>query len=231
MGRIRDAYRLIFRDKLGRLKARRVETGVEWLMRRAEAIRLERNVSEVKSLMSVNARLQSQIDRWQANTGRPSDNRTAASEVRFFCDSGLGGLARWLRAAGYRADWEQQIDDAAAIQFAAARSAILLTTDSMLMERKVIRSGSVTAMWLPPALSIAEQLQLVLETFRLPVLESRCMRCGGELRQVNKETVRERIPPRTYLWRDDYFECEECGQLFWHGTHWERIRNELRQLK
>jgi uncharacterized protein with PIN domain len=49
------------------------------------------------------------------------------------------------------------------------------------------------------------------------------MACGGPLRPVAKDSVAERIPPRTARWKDDYFVCERCGRLFWPGTHWERI--------
>jgi uncharacterized protein with PIN domain len=41
--------------------------------------------------------------------------------------------------------------------------------------------------------------------------------------------VRPRIPPRTALWKDEYFVCAECDRLFWRGTHWERIERTLRQ--
>jgi uncharacterized protein with PIN domain len=54
------------------------------------------------------------------------------------------------------------------------------------------------------------------------------MACGGALQAVEKASVAARIPPRTARWKDDYFVCGRCGQLFWEGTHWERIRERLR---
>ena len=66
-----------------------------------------------------------------------------------------------------------------------------------------------------------------LREFRLAVREARCMTCGGELRPVEKECVRERIPPRTWRWLDEYFVCARCNQLFWHGTHWRKIGVQL----
>ena len=53
------------------------------------------------------------------------------------------------------------------------------------------------------------------------------MKCGGTLEAVDKEAMRERIPPRTYRWLDEYFLCQTCGKLFWRGTHWQRIRQRL----
>ena len=32
---------------------------------------------------------------------------------------------------------------------------------------------------------------------------------------------------RTALWRDDYFLCAGCDQLYWRGTHWDRIAQAL----
>lgn len=37
--------------------------------------------------------------------------RRGLAEPRFACDAMLGGLARWLRAAGYDASWQEGITD------------------------------------------------------------------------------------------------------------------------
>jgi uncharacterized protein with PIN domain len=149
----------------------------------------------------------------------------------FYCDAGLGGLARWLRAAGYDARWQEGIDDDVLLREARRLSATLLTTDSMLMERRVLRDRLVPSLWLPPTLSIAEQLKLTFREFGLVRLAPRCMRCGGELRHENKELLGERIPPRTYRWLNEFFVCTRCGQLFWHGTHWLKIQKDLESLQ
>ena len=154
-----------------------------------------------------------------------------APPVEFACDAGLGGLARWLRAAGYEAHWRPDIDDDDLLREARRIPATLLTTDSLLMERGVLRDGVIPALWVPPSLKKFEQLQLVLRELQLPVLEPRCMSCGGRLRPVDKESVRDRIPPKTYRWRDEYFLCARCDKLFWHGTHWDKIGERLRGLR
>jgi len=149
---------------------------------------------------------------------------------QFVCDAGLGGLARWIRAAGYEASWNPELDDAGVIREAKGLHATLLTTDSMMMERGILRDGLVPSIGLPSTVSIAEQLSLVFDEMALPLRPSRCMKCGGELKPVEKELLRERIPPRTWKWRDEYFLCTRCDQLFWHGTHWQKIRSELETL-
>jgi hypothetical protein len=148
----------------------------------------------------------------------------------FWCDAGLGGLARWLRAAGHAAFWQPDIDDDDLLRQARQSAATILTTDSMLMERRLLRDRILPAFWLPPTLKIPEQLALVFREFALTTGKPRCMSCGGELRRVEKEALRERIPPKTYRWLEEFFLCNGCDRLFWHGTHWTRIQQQLQRV-
>ena len=80
------------------------------------------------------------------------------------------------------------------------------------MERRLLRDRIIPAFWLPPTLSIPEQLALVFREFGLTLRGPRCMSCGGELRRGSKEALRERIPPRTYRWLDEFFVCTPLRQ-------------------
>ena len=222
MSRILKAYQARFRTLLEAAGARRLEQGVHWLVGKAQRASLREGIPLANSLTQV----------YEALSARPRFRgaSSAPAVIRFFCDAGLGGLARWLRAAGYDALWEAGIDDDELLRQGVKHSAVILTTDSMLMERRVLRDGVIPAFWMPPTLSIAGQLRLVVREFALALRESRCMSCGGELRRVAKETLQERIPPRTYRWLEEFFVCNRCDKVFWHGTHWESIRGELETL-
>jgi uncharacterized protein with PIN domain len=178
-----------------------------------------------RALAEENITLAEKVHRFRERKGIA----TRGKEV-LFCDAGLGGLARWLRAAGCDAHWVQDISDAELVTKAEQIGAAIITTDSLLLDRRVIVQGRVRAIWVPPCLTKFEQLRLVRAELDLPESDSRCMRCGGELVCVEKESVRERIPPKTYLWVDEYFECSRCGQLFWHGTHWKRVSAKLKEM-
>jgi uncharacterized protein with PIN domain len=149
-----------------------------------------------------------------------------ASVPVFLCDASLGGLARWLRAAGYEAELSTLAGDAL-IRAAQASGRLLLTTDARLWDRSLIRDCVVEALWLPSGLDVVRQLGMVRRDLKLALRDPLCMACGGRLDAVAKADVAERIPPRTARWKDDYFVCEGCGGLFWEGTHWERIRERL----
>jgi hypothetical protein len=149
----------------------------------------------------------------------------------FACDAMLGGLARWLRAAGYDACWQAGIDDWDLIRLARRESRVLLTADTGIFRIGIVRDGDVAGLLLPTGLSTEEQLAFVLRKLSLPVRKPRCMACGGMLVLVSKEQVRDRAPPRSYEWVEQFYECDRCRQLFWEGTHWKKIEDRLQQLR
>jgi uncharacterized protein len=223
VSRIRRGYEDRFRTLLRQARARRLEQGVQWLVARARHLSAHDGLSFADALARVYEHLAIR---------RPFQEPAAATEsIHFLCDAGLGGLARWLRAAGYEAAWEPGIDDDRLLREARSRRATIVTTDAMLMERRLLRDRIIPAFWLPPTLRIPEQLALVFREFGLALRAPRCMTCGGDLRRVSKEALKERIPPKTYRWLDDYFVCDRCDKLFWHGTHWRRIMEKLQTLQ
>ena len=103
MSRILKAYETRFRWLLQQARARRLEQGVDWLVQRAQRLRSSRAISLADALTAVYAEL-AEKPAWHRSMELPMP-------ALFFCDAGLGGLARWLRAAGYDARWQEGIDD------------------------------------------------------------------------------------------------------------------------
>lgn len=230
MSRIAKAYEVKFRVILTRLHARRMEQGLRWLMLRARQLEQQKNISPAHALAEVHAHALNSVRIFLRNQKPGAESLPLAQppEIHFLCDAGLGGLARWIRASGYLAIWIPDIDDDDLLVEGERLGAIILTTDSMLMERRVLRDNILPAVWVPPTLTMLEQLNLVFQELDLEQRDSRCMACGGELVEVEKEAVRDRIPPRTLKWLDEFYQCTQCGKLFWHGTHWQKITNRLK---
>ena len=232
--RLEAGYREKFRTLLAKVRPRRLEFGADLLIRRAQEMRVREGIPLGRALARVYEATRVRVEKRLAVTaacslsGRPLGQ--PGDVPRFLCDASLGGLARWLRAAGYEAEWVEKADAAELLGKARADGSTLLTTDSRMTERTVIRDGSVKAQWLPSDLPCAAQLKMLMRDLDLKVRDPRCMACGGELQPVPKEDVAERIPPRTARWKDEYFVCGGCGQLFWRGTHWERIARRLAEL-
>ena len=143
----------------------------------------------------------------------------------------LGGLTRWLRAAGYDASWRADIDDWDLIRQAIKEKSMLLTSDTGIFRIGIVRDGEVPALLVPTSLKVAEQLRFVLEKLKLDVRGPRCMACGGMLETVEKEQVREKVPSRTFDWLDHFYQCQRCQRVLWQGTHWQRIREQLSQVE
>ena len=141
----------------------------------------------------------------------------------------LGGLAKWLRAAGYDAYYAREgtnTSDAHLVRVAAEEGRVLLTSDRGFLEHAPVRDGEV-ALLLVPHLPVEEQLRLVVENFGLDRRPSRCMECNGELRDARSEDVAQMVPPDAARAQPAFFRCEGCGKVFWHGSHWARIGARL----
>jgi uncharacterized protein len=146
---------------------------------------------------------------------------------RFACDAMLGGLARWLRAAGYDTSWHDGIDDGDLIRLARTEGRSVLSSDDDLFAFALVRDGIVPALFVPRGLTILAQTAHVLRGLGLALREPRCMACGGELAGLAKEEAAGRVPPRSLAFHDHFWVCVRCGKVFWHGTHWERIARRL----
>ncbi|MFW6062495.1 MAG: Mut7-C RNAse domain-containing protein [Planctomycetota bacterium] len=148
----------------------------------------------------------------------------------FACDAMLGGLTRWLRAAGYDAHFEGGIEDAQLVDLARRTRRILLSSDRMLFERREITTRQVEALYIPQQLSKTEQLAFALMMYNLPRREPRCMACGGTLQEVPKHRVAGEAPPLAFRNCERFWRCVRCGRLLWRGTHWNHIDRRLAEV-
>ena len=105
--------------------------------------------------------------------------------MRFLCDAMLGGLAKWLRAAGHDAYYAREgtdVSDRRLVERAMEEERVLLTADGGFLERAPVRDGRVGFSMVPQHLPVEEQLRLVVGRFGLRWHASRCMKCGGRAR-------------------------------------------------
>jgi uncharacterized protein with PIN domain len=158
-----------------------------------------------------------------------TDSAERRQEPRLACDSMLGGLARWLRAAGYDTSWHYGIADPELVRMSQTDGRTILSSDGDIFEFTLVRKGLVPALFVPRGMTVQDQLAYVLRELRLPLQDPRCMSCGGELAELTKEEASGRVPPRSLAWHDRFWECLRCRKVFWHGRHWERISKRLRE--
>lgn len=144
------------------------------------------------------------------------------SPIRFLLDTHLGKLATYLRMLGIDAAYSNDADDDALAQVTAAEGRVLLTRDRGLLKRKLVIYGYCVRDSEPRS-----QLIAVLHRYRLHDSVrpwSRCLRCNGLLEPVEKALIDEQLEPKTRLYYDQFERCTTCGQVYWQGSHHERMR-------
>jgi hypothetical protein len=52
----------------------------------------------------------------------------------------------------------------------------------------------------------------------------RCIRCNGWLVPVPRAKVMDELPEKVREAYSDFRRCRGCGQVYWKGTHFERMR-------
>jgi hypothetical protein len=142
---------------------------------------------------------------------------------RFMLDNHLGKLARTLRLLGLDTLYaNNEADDADLARIAHEEARILLTRDRGLLKR-----GNVIYGYCLRTRDSLKQLTAVLHRFQLHDEINpwtRCLRCNGRLRPVEKEAILHRLEPKTKLYFEEFRICEACEQIYWQGSHFARLQ-------
>ena len=149
-------------------------------------------------------------------------------EPRFAVDANVGRLAKWLRAMGYDSLFIPDVDDGELLWIAESQDRIIVTKDRHIMRRRVVAAGQVKAV-LVSSDDFREQMQQLTETLGLTFRNgfTLCIECNEPLRRISKEQVGNRVPPFVFSTQHQFNECPGCGKLYWRGTHWRNMRQEL----
>lgn len=51
-----------------------------------------------------------------------------------------------------------------------------------------------------------------------------CSICGGDLRRMSRADVAGHVPLSVERRHHLFFKCVECGQYYWKGSHWKKLR-------
>lgn len=149
-------------------------------------------------------------------------------ELLFLVDVNLGKLAKHLRLAGFDTAYRNDARDFELIKQMEEETRILLTRDRKLLMRNAVKIG-----YLPRSDHPTEQLEEVFKRFDLfdeiqPY--SRCVNCNGMLERVSKESVIDQLEPLTKKYFEEFSQCPECGQVYWKGSHRNRLDSRLERL-
>lgn len=149
--------------------------------------------------------------------------------LRFVLDVHLGQLATYLRLLGFDAAYRNDFHDEELANMAAETGRVLLTRDRRLLMRKQITYGFCLHTRDP-----MQQVQAVLQRFDLfDAIDpwQRCLRCNGILQPVAKEQVLDQLEPKTRRYYDEFHLCQSCGNVYWKGSHYPRMRRFIARVR
>lgn len=147
--------------------------------------------------------------------------------VSFVVDEMLNDVAIWLRLCGFVAVYKKWGSDSEMISEALKSGSIVITSDRELASR--CPSKGVKAILLPVWSPHGEKLAMALSGAGIKEIfpETVCTSCNGELKKASREDVRGKVPDAILDKFDDFLLCSSCGKVYWHGSHWQRIKEAL----
>ncbi len=161
-------------------------------------------------------------------SGVAEDGGCSVGRPKLFADSMLGRLALWLRILGFDVAYEKAIDDEEIVERARREGRIILTRDTLLVKRRWVRENHIFI----ESDRFREQLREVVSVLGVDEARflTRCVRCNVILEDVEKEEVKEEVPPYVYSTQEAFSRCPVCRRIYWGGTHRDEMRKELERI-
>jgi len=152
--------------------------------------------------------------------------------MRFVADGMLGKLTRWLRLLGHDVEYKGPMDDKELIQKAKRENRVLLTRDLELYKEAIAKGAEAFLVESPHQTA---SLAILSRRFKFPlevnVKFSRCPKCNGRIKVISKANVAGKIPSTSSSHYNEFWQCQNCGQIYWRGAHWKKIDRTLNEAK
>jgi uncharacterized protein len=136
--------------------------------------------------------------------------------MNFIADAMLGSLAKRLRLLGFDVLYDRTLADNDVLRLALEQGRVILTRDTGLAARPLAQNHVLIK-----SDHVEEQLRQVLGAFSLsssgPL--TRCSVCNQPLVPLGRDAARDRVPEHVQRTMAMFFECRECGRVYWEGSH------------
>jgi uncharacterized protein len=150
-------------------------------------------------------------------------------DPKFILDVQLGSLAKYMRMAGLDSFYRNDLTAGEIVSISLNEKRTILTKDRDILKRKDVTHG----FWIRDN-NPEEQLKSVISRFHLEQLIAPftlCLKCNGKIVEVNKEEIKSEIPQKVKLYHNEFKRCSFCGQIYWKGTHYEKMHSFIDKLK
>jgi uncharacterized protein with PIN domain len=145
--------------------------------------------------------------------------------MRILLDAMLGGLRSYLRICGHDAAYalDRGIeDDDELLAWATDENRTLVTRDRGL----AARAGSAIVVEDREVPGQLRELRSAGVDLELADPPERCGRCNGHIHRATPTDPPEYVPDEA----SELWQCEDCDQFFWKGSHWADVRATLSEI-
>lgn len=146
----------------------------------------------------------------------------------FVVDGHLGKLVKTLRLLGLDSAFNKEWTDEDLIEISTNHRRMILTRDVALLKNGKAEFGYWVRSQDPD-----QQIKELFKRFSLSEYLapfSRCMKCNGSLSVVPLSEVKGKVPPKVQKWHSQFFQCHDCGQVYWKGSHFENLQQKVAEL-
>lgn len=154
--------------------------------------------------------------------------------MKFVLDRMLGNLASWLRMLNYDTVYLRDADDEELIRFADSEGRILLTRDKRLADEAMNMGVRCCHLESTSTVDLLRELRRKLG-ISLEICVERCSLCNAPIRIAGEKDedylLSRDYVPKELVGKEEFWICTNCGQVFWEGSHWKRIREQIERAK
>jgi len=149
-------------------------------------------------------------------------------QVRFVLDTHLGKLAKYLRMLGFDTLYKNNYTDTQLAFISSNEHRILLSRDRGLLKRRIVTHGHCVR-----ETNAIKQLKEILNWLDIkqhikPF--TRCINCNGLLKDVEKSDIEHLLQEKTKQYYDHFKQCSDCNNIYWKGTHFQRMNMMIKNL-
>jgi uncharacterized protein len=149
-----------------------------------------------------------------------------AHNISFLADAMLGRVARKLRIFGFDTLYIAHVHDDQILKFGIDQDRIILTADRELFKRIVkVKAKGVLVSCADDLDDLAHILaKNGITSVGVHSIGSRCTVCNGILARKKSEQVTDSVPDKVAKCHSKFYQCTECGKVYWEGGHFQHIK-------
>ena len=149
--------------------------------------------------------------------------------TKFLVDSMLGSLVKELRMLGFDTLYFRGQDLHELIQMSRRQERVILTRNARLTA-KGVEGRVILIMEENSFLQLKGLLKRGIIALDENALFSRCLLCNSLLANIGREEVEGEVPDFIFYHHHEFHRCPQCHQIYWPGSHQERMEKRLKDL-